>query len=179
MSLELLKMLPAKSLSFETTHGGVPELTPSMIAAALGMGRLSDKASLYCRIKYQLQTELRNKLESKILVQDVLTWAVKENWICGTGLIPKLGMVALDEMLNESLCRKCNGTGEVKIDDKVNECNRCSGAGHQRFSKAEVARRLGIHRQHYSRTWADRYGRVLGVYVDCEYEIVDALKRLG
>jgi len=169
----IIKITLPQTVQLYGGYGGIPEITPEMVSAALGMGRLSEKASLYCRIKYQLQTHLRSKLESKVLIYDVLEWAINENWICGTGLIPKLGKVALDEMLSGQLCKSCKGTGQL------GKCSNCGGTGQKRFSQAEIARRLGIDDKHYGKVWRPRYNRTLNIYYDCDGEIKAALCKLG
>ena len=175
--LEALKMLPAKGVNVDSIRGGIPEVTPSMISAALGYGNLTDQASLYCRIKYQFEERLRSRLEAKVLIGSVLVWAVSENWICGTGTIPKLSKVALDEMLSENICRTCNGTGTTAQEDKAMlDCTTCNGIGHKRFSKRDIARRLGVDKN--NKTWIDRYNRTINLYYDMEQEIIAALSRL-
>ncbi len=178
--LEALKMLSAKGIQVDAIPGGLsPDtVTASMIAASLGYGNLTDQASLYCRIKYQFEDRLRSRLENKVLIGSVLPWAVNENWICGTGTIPKLSKVALDEMLSENICRPCKGTGAIMREDKGIDCATCNGTGHKRYSKREIARRLGVDKNQYLNVWSERYNRTLGLYYDMEQEIISALSRL-
>lgn len=178
-SLEPLKLLSAKTVNLKSVPGGIPELTFEMVAVALGYGKLSEMASLYCRIKYQIQHNIRHHLESYILVHHVLEWAIDENWVAGAGIFPKLGKVALDEMLSDNICKVCKGNKTVLIMNKKVICHPCGGTGHKRFSDREIARRLGIDNKHYSRTWKARYSRVTRVYFECEDEIAQCLGRLG
>ncbi len=176
--LEMLRMLSAKSVDINATPGGNPDITPEMVAGALGYGDLSEPASLYCRIKYQLQDDLRIRLQSWISRHKVLKWGIAENWQCGLGILPKLSYVALDESLSDNLCRRCKGTGNVKIENKVIACKSCDGTGHKRYTKREISRRLGIHHSTFSTIWVNRYNRVLSVYVGFDDEIKQCLKKL-
>lgn len=174
---EIIKIIMPRTTGLDDVgHGGIPEITPEMVSAALGYGKLPDMASLYCRVKFQFQGELKPKLAWQVTVQRVLPLAIKEDWHCGgVGTIPALSKVALDEALSNNVCGACKGTG------LVGRCKPCGGQGKKRFSQAEVARRLGIDDRHYGRSeWKARYNWVLwDVYYKLEDKIMQCLQRLG
>lgn len=178
MSLEALKLLSAKGINIEYIPGGEPEITPEVVAAALGFGHLSEMASLYCRIKYQYQEELRPKLERKVLIKHTLEYAIAQDWKCSK-LLRKLGQVALDEALYDKVCKTCRGRGEEKVGDSIDECKSCSGTGKRSFTKSGIAERLGVDATYFSRSLYDKYRLVLNVYYELQHEIVVCLKKIG
>lgn len=65
------------------------------------------------------------------------------------------------ETLNAPPCRCCQGEGYVWEGPKLLTCERCGGAG-RRLLGSHRAQMVRMSRQRWSKTWAWRYGRILG-----------------
>jgi len=179
MGLETLKLIPPTSNDLGSIHcGGEPELTASLVSGALGIARLSDNASYYCRIKYQLDDSTRCKLLNNITKNYILPWAVENSWQCKIDILPRLAETALYESMVSS-CETCNGRKEVVINGKVHLCQKCKGSGKLKLTIAEIARRLKTDGKNYERVWKNRYYRVLTLFYNLDNEIDNALKKIG
>ena len=173
----LLKLLLPGSANWADTGGkSFGGITKEDVAGALAS--LSDEASLFCRVKYLDQPELRHRLYGKVLVNESFEFAMKYNWKAGH--LDGLTTTALDEALeSRMLCRKCGGKGFIQVDQQApQECKPCRSSGWVGYSKAYIARQCGIDKSNFDRIWLERYTLILGVFLAYEDEIIRALSKI-
>ena len=124
--LESLKYLTIKSSSVLEPIGGPPW---EDIAATLA--RASDIAASYGRYKYCLEHKWHNKLVNEIYKK---AKELKWNKTISDDNIFDVANLVLYEMVNPSICPKCNGRKEVIILDKLYKCDLCDGVGKKQMS---------------------------------------------
>ena len=182
-SLEPLKLLAAKSITFDALPGGgVPQLLPSDVSAALAYGRISEAASLFARLKYTGEDTPRNRSRLQALMCiDLLPEVIRHKSWEGLDLefIGLILSTALSEALSSSVCRTCGGRGHITVDDQMTPCAPCDASGIKSFSKREVARRLKLDARNYTRRYEQKYRQLLGLFYDLEGETAIALGKIG
>ena len=180
-SLEPLKLLAAKSASWDALPGGgIPQLLPSDVSAALS--HASEAASLFARIKYCLEDTpgKRNRLMG-LVCQTLLPGIIYHKSWDGVDLelLSRMISTALSEALSDVVCRTCNGQGYITIEDQRAPCVPCDASGRKSFSRREVARRLKLDSRNYSRRYESHYRQLICMYYDLESETAEALGKIG
>lgn len=182
---EVLKLLSAKTSSWNPnrTQGGSPSLTWEDVAGALS--HLDTPARVYAQIKYQTPgstTELHDMVDRQqwlaeyALMTFTAPLSVKEDWASsGNSVLERITTVALEESIeSKTRHRKCGGRGWLIENDKVEKCT-CDD-GFIPFSFAEIARRISMDRQYFTKSaWRDRYVRVLHYFYDLDNQIIKVL----
>lgn len=179
MSAEILTLLNAKTTRFDTGSGGVPSVTQSDIASALG--QLNGFQSLLLRLKFAGQTELTVRFVLEVGIK-VLQWSVDEDWKAHGSMKLKDPVIAITrEAVAEWLsckCRTCKGTGEVKVlGGKVVTCKKCDGTGDRPKSTYARAKACKISDHAFADVWKDRYERILELLNREEAQAADDLRR--
>lgn len=65
-----------------------------------------------------------------------------------------------------SFCPSCNGRKEIKMGEKVLQCQTCQGSGYNRHTDQERAFSLGVSAEAYSKGWAKKFQIVQSVFSD-------------
>lgn len=170
-SVEALARLNPKTVRFDVGSGGIPELTPEMIAGACaGLPDLSYRLGL---VKYAGQErELRNLKISVLMAAADL--AVKHYWgKPKPGQLTGLSNYAIVECVGYHNCFGCNGAGQV-IDQWRHSrvCGTCRGTGKASRGDDERAALAGFSPSDWLKTWASRGDRLVAVL-----ELADARAR--
>jgi len=178
MSLEALKLIPPTSVNVEVVHGGVPELTGSLVSGAMGMAKLSVNAAYYRQIKYYLDDSKKCQLLENITKHYILPIAVKNKWKCRVDILPKLAETALYESMS-CVCPACRGIKSILVNDKMHLCNSCKGTGKHRLPASDISRRLNTDSRNFMRTWKNRYYKILTIFYELDTEIEKSLRKIG
>lgn len=190
VSESLICMLSPKSLNLRGGAGGIPELSPLDIAAALAFLRLTDFETRYVRARI-LQSEPWHV--SSDLAIDAWLWAkdfeIREQWNVprGSYLTRKLAYLAVGlRVLPETgKCGGCRGTGVYRPKDSnvLAACRRCEGqrmekatgkmigSGRRRISARECAQALDVSDKTFTATWAPRLETLTGALLEIEHKV--------
>ena len=145
--MELLARLNPKTQSYDSISAGTAgtALSSQDIAAALSMAKLRPLADHYARAKYALDERARADL------RECLINIISRKW--GEQRAEALACLTIKRNIDSNRCSPCNGTGYNRL---VKPCKKCGGSGIHIPRDADNARALGVIRQRYSDTWADR-----------------------
>jgi len=167
MGISVLRLLSPRGIDFQSTgRGGVPDITPSVVAAALanGLGSYPVNLALYL---YTGDSKARAVLE----------YGVRQAIICeGSTMDPVVldGLVrsAMGELFDHTRCSTCNGSGMVySVPLKTGEthgavvsctkqrrvlttCLKCEGHGVGKWSDFKRAKAAGLNGRSYSRRYS-------------------------
>lgn len=176
---ELLSMITAKSAPFERMPTGIPAMTRSDVAAALGLVK-HPYASIYCRVKYADQDVYWDQLILAAKIEIDYLWC-EQGWPFPKGWdriswIDKITTMALREHIYPHTCVCCGGTGfniikakqirqrrrkrNVKI-GQVIECQICKGTGMKKPTGRSRAKAVDMAHTTWAYKWEDRYKDVL------------------
>jgi len=122
VNVEKLAMLTPKSLDLDHIPGGIAELTQMDIAGALH--KLDKFEHELLRVKYCGDP-------AHGLYASCLMWAMEQDWDLPRGKTDATVMFALSEAVGSNRCSSCNGVSELEIDNKIEVCPACNGAGVQ------------------------------------------------
>lgn len=141
--LEALKSLTIKSNSIWSTNSG-----PAWEDVAATLAKASYLSGCYARYKYCLE-----KKWNKVLIDHLYNNAKELQWnkTISNFDIFKIVNLALDEMVNPSICPKCNGRKEVIILDKLYECDLCFGLGTKKMTNLNREKYLDKKRNVFDR----------------------------
>ena len=163
MGLEILSILNAKTVKFDTGTGGSPAIVQSDVAAALSC--LDSFNSNILRMKYAGQDELMVKVVLEV-VRVIVEKCTLEKWdvrLDGRKVNPivAISREAVYEWM-DGKCTTCKGTGEKRSrSGQVVICDRCGGLGLRPKSSRGRAKACGISHTSFAQTWEDRYEWVL------------------
>ncbi len=149
--LEALKYLTVKPNSIWANHGG-----PSWEDIAGTLAKVSDITACYGRYKYCLEHKWHNKI-----VEYLYHKAKKLKWYkkISDEDILVLTSLSLYEMINPSICPKCNGRKEVVILNKHYKCDICSGLGRKQMSdrsrSAYANKKRFVYNNHIKKNYFD------------------------
>lgn len=124
--LEALKSLTIKSNSIWSKNSG-----PAWEDVAATLSKASYLSGCYARYKYCLEHKWHNKLVNEIYKK---AKELKWNKTISDDNIFDVANLVLYEMVNPSICPKCNGRKEVIILDKLYKCDLCDGVGKKQMS---------------------------------------------
>jgi ribosomal protein L40E len=102
--------------------------------------------------KYGLDDQAKNKL-SEFVLQYTQLLALQNNWNCPADLLERISQLVVAEVLNDNLCRSCNGTGVLV----GKSCRSCHGTGKKPVSGRFKAKQIGICQSQWLRVWSSRY----------------------
>jgi hypothetical protein len=142
----LAKLNPASQRYDSISHGTSKDgLTGLDVAAALSMAKLRPLAYQYARAKYALDEDARETLFLMLIN------VAKRKW--GDDRAEYVAYLTITRNIDSNRCRSCHGTG---FNRKAKPCKACNGSGVYQATDAQNARVMGISRQAYSKTWAER-----------------------
>lgn len=161
--------------------GGKPELVQNDVYAALGLGRLSPAACIIgLAVHTQDDRTIRqartvgtfevdrlfvanNWSATKPFQNRVNQWvregtlaaadAKAEKLLRGETLKSQMAWLAIDELLDNNICKKCGGTGYIKAKPH----DACKGTGKRKHSESYNAERCLIEYDAWLKTWRHRY----------------------
>jgi len=177
--LEIYSLLNPKVSNYGDAKGGIPEITPEMVAACLGQIPITGPALLVrtmagddtCR--EPLTTALRKHMA---YLASLKRWKTGPKfWDYFEGLV----RASVHFYVLPDTCKRCKGRGEiVRMKTRVEKCRLCQGAGRKEPREADKAAFAGIPRATWDDTWADRYAQARGVLSEWEDLADRATKRI-
>ena len=176
-----LTMLAAKIPSMNDGGGGIPNITPEMVAGALAYGRLRRESYIVGRIKYLAEDEYRKELYD-IMEKKVLSWSANQGWLKNQkhkpGLYTRMIELAIGEVVTPMPCLGCGGSGYRRVNDALHECKKCLGSGAGNFSHALIARALQLDRsKEYYKVWRPHYEEIRSHIQVYDGELLAHLKK--
>ena len=134
------------------------------IAAAMGMANLSRAQTLLIYRDHAHDYAAQNALYYALEVE-CMGYAVEGNWKFPTGarMFRRLVKLAVAEIVLPMRCGTCRGIGELQtgIESKPMVCEDCGGTGKIVLRDYDRANILEIAPENYSRTWRERYEKLI------------------
>ena len=94
-----------------------------------------------------------------------LVKASKSIMHCDRSLLTKIAEQVVHEAAF-SFCPSCSGRKELKIDEKVLQCQTCHGSGFNRHTDLERALSIGVSLEVYQKFWIKRFQTVQSIFTD-------------
>ena len=94
-----------------------------------------------------------------------LARASKAHFKCENSMMVKL----CEQVIHEaafSFCRTCSGRKEMKLDEKVLQCQSCQGSGLHTHTDEQRAAGLELSLENYNKGWPKRLNIVQGVFAE-------------
>ena len=149
------------------SDGSGPLITGVDVAGAMSFAHMTDLEYELARAKYALDPSARDNVKKYVAEACCAKWG---------GLkvdIGALSEIVVDEHIDSSLCKSCNGAGTNK---QHTECKQCAGSGMRKRSESSNARRVGVSRQHWSRVWRQRLDSIAQMLVDADERCLRVIK---
>lgn len=152
----LLAKLNAKS-SLPDGGGGGSDFratSPLDVAGALGMG-LEPSVYWFARAKYCLDGGAA-AIVNVMLAKQIAEFCADQGWKLKPGQAYGLASLVVVEQVEPPKCGNCNGRGQYRHKDVVQDCKRCEGTGRvaiKNFQRAAIAH---IPHSTYRKYWVDR-----------------------
>lgn len=157
---ELLAICTTRGIKLDTPPGGIPDLTSSDIAAAMGIGSLKREEADILLFKYCGDITVRSSIWAWHFEQIVRT-ARQESWRWRKGQLEILAVVTLSDFLADHICPACNGTQSAIIDNKKVYCPVCEGVGKLLPTDRMYRKHLGVSKSAFSSFWKRRVDRCI------------------
>lgn len=156
MSAELLARLNPKITSY-SARGGIPELTPLDIAAALaGAPRNAQRTALAAFAGFP-EPLLPGLVETRLgRLADAEGWRVDE------GRMRKIAKLAVWEYCEPPRCWECEGRRIVYTPQPGN-CEACNGSGYGRLRASQFCDAIGVSLGEWKGVWRYRYDRAYAI----------------
>lgn len=169
-ALEYLTFLTPKGIKLYQTGGVQRILKWEDVAAAMGMGNLSDEAYLLGRAKYCNDAPASKGLV-KIITDKSARLIHERKWKSKRDVSGSLAQVACLEALSNQHCEDCHGTGVIHDET----CPVCNGRGRARVSEASKYNMVKMDKRNWQRRWRDRYEEIYQILVAAEDELAEHL----
>jgi hypothetical protein len=140
------------------------------VAAAMGMGNLSEEAYLLGRAKYCDDIHASRGLQ-EVMTRKSSQLIAMRKWRSAKDLSADLAQVACLEVLSNHNCKLCQGTG-VFIEQV---CETCEGLGRDRVSEASKYTMANMDKRNWQRRWRARYEEIYQMLVAAEDELAQHL----
>jgi hypothetical protein len=173
--LKIHAMLNAKGIDYSASGGGIPTITPEMVAASLAAAPPGACALIRAKLG-----DRRSRSSLMALLTDrMMEEAEKRIWANDLQYIRGIVDTAIALYIAPPFCSRCKGRGEIKQrTGLVVSCPSCDGTGAKVLSEKEIAKRCGIPWAHWCGPWADRYQLALSILSEWEDEADRATKRV-
>src|SRR5574337_1301509 len=186
---KLMARLNAKNVRFDVGSGGVPELTSTDIAGALGMVPAGLGRELLCLVWWPdgaclTATDLANTLSAaqrKYAMAHAERWP---RWIVDAELgtisegYQRVRLAVLAELASPGKCPACSGRGTIsQASGPIIACRPCDGTGRRRISDAWRADALNLTEGGYRRVWRPVYEWTMGLCADALGDAAKAMER--
>jgi hypothetical protein len=168
MSIEVVARLNPGSARLEKAGSSAPALTPATVAHALGLVR-DRLGALLLMVKIAQQWRWYPTLEAQISDR-LIRWGTRGAWDAPSALLRRMIRLAVFEQCVPQICGGCKGRGwrQPRRGGRV-KCWDCGGEGHAPLSDRQRLMELGITRQEWKATWAERYHRLTSMLEEAEY----------
>lgn len=169
----VVSKLAAGTTPLEKGSGGAPALTQSDAAACCS--GLSDSQYELLTAKWARYEGVLPRLAYRLMSEVTCDMAVREKWEIPRGRLymRKMTLLALAEVLDPQICRRCKGTQFIGH----RTCPSCRGTGHRRLHGAQRARIIGCDKSRWYRVWAPRYEAVYRQIADLEISGLASIRR--
>ncbi|MCX4025125.1 hypothetical protein H0A36_30130 [Endozoicomonas sp. SM1973] len=162
VNANVMALLAHGSINYEGVPGGTPQLTAEDVAGALGMGNLPREAYLLGLLKYAGDKTVLHELD-RLVQEYVIRVGVREGWREPWPKEKKKSLFfflqfsrqMINEVLNENICKTCNGTGIYQHKSVTRKCN-CNN-GKKELNKSGLAKNCCIAYKNWHNTWHSRY----------------------
>jgi hypothetical protein len=175
-ALDLLSMLSLRGVRIGHPTGGVPQIVPLDVAAAVGMAHLEDHQTQLIFGKYLDDLNSRNQFFGYWLANR-LDHAKASGWKWERGDIYRLAKYSLAEHMGHNRCPECEGVGSILAGQKKIVCHLCSGVGILYYSERQMAHYFKITRHAYRQTWLARVAESRKQLQAWEQQAGDAIAR--
>lgn len=172
MSAELLARLNPKTLSLSPMgRGGLPELTPLDIAAALAGAHPSAQRTALAAFAGFPEPLLPGLVEARL-------WrlAKAEGWRASAEQVRRVAKLAVMEYCEPPRCGGCEGRAIVYTPQPTN-CEACNGSGYGRLRASQLCDAVGVSLNEWKGTWRYRYDRAYGIVSGWGSEALTHLRR--
>lgn len=170
MSAELLARLNPKVTSYHP-RGGLPELTPLDIAAALaGAPQNAQRTALAAFAGFQ-EPLLPRLVEARL-------WRLgkAEGWRADGDRLRRIAKIAVIEYCEPPRCGECEGRAIVYSPQPSN-CQACNGSGYGRLRASQLCDAIGLSLGEWKAAWRYRYDRAYGIVAGWGSEALSHLRR--
>jgi len=160
--VEALARLNPKNVRFDVGSGGIPELTPEMVAAACA--GLPDLAYRLALVKYAGQRDQVQHLAIRTLME-AAGMAVRGGWgKPRPGQLTGISRYAIWKVVGYQHCEVCSGSGK-RLDDRRRSwnCPGCGGTGLARMDDAIESEVAGFSEEDWRNVWRRRAEQLEGV----------------
>ena len=165
---ELFSMLTEKSPDLKAVGGGIPTLTPEMVAAAcvglnrqiylFGLARFAGQESVVDELLWlnrrsvicRAEAEKWNRRKADDKLEEVRYSALADE--------------VLEYVLDDHLCAYCGGSG---LQHNQKNCRVCHGSGKSERKKPgerRMARALNVSRHEWRSVWSHRFAKIATQY---------------
>ncbi|KAF0804914.1 hypothetical protein A6D6_02678 [Alcanivorax xiamenensis] len=182
----MMGRLNVRGQSYAMPGSGHGDTVPfeSLVAGALGMGRLHRGAELVGLVIYARHHDVARELVTRLAAAGSALFE-RKGW--KTVYCYGIAEMLVFELLWPRRCVDCKGDGEYSVRytalgeqsvsrKKAHRCQRCNGTGRGDLSQREQARVSGIEQSRFIRTWAPRAHEMrlmmLGWEEDCLRHLV-------
>jgi hypothetical protein len=174
---EMMAMLTPKTVNLGGGGKGRGEITPQMVAAVIH--NLAPDVQRYAFLKYSLEKSVRGVLFDNCYL-DTVNIALKGGWKLkgdeDASTLSVLSDMVLEESINPSICRVCNGAGNI---NNKGACGVCNGTGRGTgVSIRKTAKRLKVSKHRADFFWMDKVRILMSRYIEWEHDIDSAIKKL-
>lgn len=138
--------------------------------------RVDRHTYLYALSKFCLDDSSRTELNA-LTMQYTRTQGYSTQDTEPDDVVNRLGLAALNYAISSSRCRTCNGTGEIKIANKVVVCTSCGGSGNADMSVRKLSRILGVGRWRAKKVWLPRFKQLVSDYQMKDDALQTVIKR--
>ena len=124
VNAERLAMLTCRTVEFGGGRGGIPEITPLDVAAAMGMAKLSQLESAILLVKWADHGKPGHIWSATLLEVE----RTHRDWI-GPGIVQHVIRAAVGRLLGYDRCETCEATGSDWSTGLPVDCAHCAGYG--------------------------------------------------
>lgn len=178
---KLLARLNAKAPQYTVGNGGIPEITPQDIAAALGMVEDRIGREIFCMAWWPdganlTRKDLRDSLKNLLFDEYSVRYRAasadrlerhlfdkpqaqdkRKAWPVQISRYGEVADAVVLEICAPKICKQCGGRGEMTIESRIISCEACKGLGLLAASNAWRAQRIGVGETAYRLTWKPVY----------------------
>ena len=124
MNAERLAMLTPRTVQFGLGRGGISEITPLDVAAAMGMAKLTPLESAILLVKWADHGKPGHIWSAAMLEIE----RSHREWI-GSGFVQHVVRAAVGRLLGHDRCETCEATGQDWSTGLPVNCDHCAGYG--------------------------------------------------
>ena len=158
MSAELLARLQPKITSYRP-GGGIPELTPLDIAAALAGAHPNAQRTALAAFAGFNEPLLPGLVEARLS-----RLAIHEGWKGwgGTDRLNRIARAAVSEYCEPPRCGECEGRAIVYT-PQPSSCGACNSSGYGRLRASQLCDAVGVSLGEWKAAWSGRYNRAYSI----------------